>query len=111
MVERMALYVDPPLHEVKAGNLPPVGSYANVLAKLCLYSYIIDIRKKLDILFFVDSDDSELHWVVSCTLSTRIQIPVAERSKIRGQFNGLVKQYVVLVGLSLHPCTLFNHRI
>lgn len=100
MLVRMARYVDPPVQEVKSGQLPPLGSFPNRLAKLCLFSCNSKLSEKRDILSF--NNQAALHSIASCTLSAPLKLKAAQRLELMTQFNELVTEYVVIVTLSPH---------
>ena len=104
-LQLIAKHVNPSPAAVKSGEAPAIGTFPNLVAKLCFYATTVSVPERKKIICFVDSE--ALYSVASCILSQPVYLETDERCDVMDQFNDLVKRYVVALVLSLH----FVHRI
>ena len=104
MLKRIGDLANPSTAALKARTVPPVGSFPNLIAKLCLFSSAVKPLERCKILSFVPSED--VRRVASYTLSGPCFPDAAGRSAMTRDFNKLVERYVSVLAL----CALRTHR-
>ncbi|PIL33474.1 hypothetical protein GSI_04097 [Ganoderma sinense ZZ0214-1] len=87
----MGEYACPSSQALKSGEVPPLNSLANMVAKLCLYSATVDISERHKLLSST-IDTEELHKVVAFILSVPQEADVTKRLELTKEFSGEVEK-------------------
>lgn len=110
LLQLIGLHVNPPIWAVRSGEISPVGTFPNKVAKLALFSRAVRSLERRDIILFKSSPHVDT--VASYTLSAALHLEPQDRLELMKEFNELVKEYVVVVVSFLSiSCTAFNRRI
>ncbi|KAM5530491.1 hypothetical protein V8D89_015845, partial [Ganoderma adspersum] len=99
----IANHANPSATAVKSGEASAVGTFPNLVAKLCLYSYTVSLSERKKIICFVSSE--ALYSVAFCTLSEPVYLEAPRRRSVMNRFNELVHR--VLLAFAAW-CRLWN---
>lgn len=95
MLERIEQLAHPRAPAVKSGEARTIGSFPNMVTKLCLFAISVTVPERREVLALVDSE--VVRNIASYTFSVSRNLEPSKRHEIMEQFNGLVKRYVVIL--------------